>query len=98
MALISYIEGDMVRPCKDIDNVLQQICQRLRRNLRSPTPRRQGELGRLNRIISQKNVELHNMKPDLAKSKARVSELESQLDENDGGFPFVGPAGKEQRQ
>ena len=70
--------GEMVRPCKDIDNVLQQICQRLRKLEKSDSEKTE-EIGRLNRIINQKNVEIYNLKTELAKSKARVSELESQL-------------------
>jgi hypothetical protein len=78
--------GEMVRPCKDIDNVLQQICQRLRKLEKSDSEKPE-EIGRLNRIIDQKNVEIHNLKTELANSKARVSELESQLGENDGSSP-----------
>ena len=78
--------GEMVRPCNDIDNVLQQICQRLRKLEKSDSEKTE-EIGRLNRIINQKNVEIHNLKTELANSKARVSELESQLDENDGSSP-----------
>ena len=78
--------GEMVRACKDIDNVLQQICQRLRKLEKSDSEKTE-EIGRLNRNIDQKNVEIHNLKTELANSKARVRELESQLGENDGSSP-----------
>ena len=42
----------MVRPCKDIDNVLQQICQRLRKLEKSDSEKTE-EIGRLNRIIDR---------------------------------------------
>ena len=65
------LQGEMVRPCNDIDNVLQQICQRLRKLEKSDSEKTE-EIGRLNRIINQKNVEIHNLKTELPIPK-RVS-------------------------
>lgn len=78
--------GEMVRPCTDIDDVLQQISLRLCK-LEKAYSEKSEEIGRLNRIIDQKDVEIHNLKTELANSNARIKELESQQGEDDGSSP-----------
>ena len=73
----------MARPCTDIDDVLQQITQRLRKLEKSDSEKTE-EIGRLNRIIGQKDVEIHSLKMELADAKTRIKELEGQMGEGDG--------------
>lgn len=55
----------MANDCTDIDVVLRQINQRLRKLEKSDSEKTE-EIGRLNRVINQKNVEIHNLKTELA--------------------------------
>ena len=75
----------MARTCTDIDDALRQITQRLRKLEKSDSENTE-EIGRLNRIIGQKDVEIHSLKMELASTKseladakARIRELEGQL-------------------
>ncbi len=54
----------MGRPCTDIDDVLRLINQRLRKLEKSDSEKNE-EIGRLNRIIGQKDVEIHDLKWNL---------------------------------
>lgn len=76
----------MARQCTDIDKVLRSINQRLRKLEKSDSEKTE-EIGRLNRIVCQKDKEIHKLKmelsttkSDLASAKTRIKELE---DEND---------------
>ena len=55
----------MASDCTDIDVVLRQINQRLRKLEMSDSEKTE-EIGRLNRVINQKDVEIHNLKTELA--------------------------------
>ncbi len=71
----------MVRQCTDIDEVLRSINQRLRKLEKSDSEKTE-EIGRLNRIVCQKDKEIHKLKmelsttkSDLASAKTRIKEL-----------------------
>lgn len=73
----------------DIEDVFRLINQRLRKLEKSDSEKIE-EIGRLNRIIGQKDVEIHNLKmelsstkSELAEAKARIEELEGDDDDND---------------
>ena len=77
----------MASDCTDIDVVLRQINQRLRKLEKSDSEKTE-EIGRLNRVINQKDVEIHNLKTELASTKAelavakeRIKELEEAADD-----------------
>ncbi len=79
----------MARPCTDIDDVLRLINQRLRKLEKSDSEKNE-EIGRLNRIIGQKDVEIHDQKMELASTRSeledakdRIRELEEDRDEDD---------------
>ena len=61
----------MARDCTDIDVVLRQINRRLRKLEKSDSEKNE-EIGRLNRVINQKDVEIHNLKSELASTKAEL--------------------------
>lgn len=76
----------MARDCTDIDNVLYQINQRLRKLEKSDFEKNE-EIGRLNRIIVQKDVEIHGLKMELADAKSELADAKehiNELEENDG--------------
>ena len=77
----------MASDCTDIDVVLRQINQRLRKLEKSDSEKTE-EIGRLNRVINQKDVEIHNLKTELASTKSelavakkRIKELEEDGDD-----------------
>ncbi len=70
----------MASDCTDIDIVLRQINQRLRKLEKSDSEKTE-EIGRLNRVINQKDVEIHNLKTELAVAKERIKELEEAADD-----------------
>lgn len=79
----------MARQCTDIDEVLRSINQRLRKLEKSDSEKTE-EIGRLNRIICQKDKEIHKLKmelsttkSDLANAKTRIKELEDENDKKD---------------
>ena len=79
----------MARQCTDIDEVLRSINQRLRKLEKSDSEKTE-EIGRLNRIVCQKDKEIHKLKmelsttkSDLASAKTRIKELEDENDKKD---------------
>ena len=70
----------MASDCTDIDVVLRQINQRLRKLEKSDSEKTE-EIGRLNRGINQKDAEIHNLKTELAVAKERIKELEEAADD-----------------
>ena len=56
-----FFAPKMARDCTDIDVVLRQINQRLRKLEKSGSEKTE-EIGLLNRVINQKDVEIHNLK------------------------------------
>lgn len=80
----------MARLCTDIDEVLRSINQRLRKLEKSDSEKIE-EIGRLNRVICQKDKEIHKLKleltstkSDLADAKTRIKELEDENDDSAG--------------
>ena len=73
----------MASDCTDIDVVLRQINQRLRKLEKSDSEKTE-EIGRLNRVINQKDVEIHNLKTELASTKAELSVAEKRIKELEG--------------
>ena len=90
----------MARQCTDIDEVLRSINQRLRKFEKSDSEKIE-EIGRLNRVICQKDKEIHKLKleltstkSDLADAKTRIKELEDENDEKDDS---AGSSGKPEK-
>ena len=90
----------MVKDCTDIDDVLCQINQRLRKLEKSDSEKNE-EIGRLNRIINQKDAEIHSLKlelsstkSELADAKKRIKELEDEDNDNDNSH---GTSGKPEK-
>lgn len=90
----------MARQCTDIDEVLRSINQRLRKLEKSDSEKTE-EIGRLIRVICQKDKEIHKLKleltstkSDLADAKTRIKELEDENDEKDDS---AGSSGKPEK-
>ena len=88
--------GRMARQCTDMDEAFRLINQRLRKLEKSDSEKAE-EIGRLNRIIGQKDKEMHSLKMDLASTRkelagahARIWELEGQLGEGVGSSDVPG--------
>lgn len=78
---------EMARQCTDMEETLRVINQRLRKLEKSDSEKNE-EIGRLNRVIGQKDKEIHSLKMKLSDAEARISELEK-----DGGGENGGPSG-----
>ena len=78
--MLIFAPKTMANDCTDIDIVLRQINQRLRKLEKSDSEKTE-EIGRLNRVINQKDVEIHNLKTELAVAKERIKELEEAADD-----------------
>ena len=78
--MLIFAPKPMANDCTDIDIVLRQINQRLRKLEKSDSEKTE-EIGRLNRVINQKDVEIHNLKTELAVAKERIKELEEAADD-----------------
>lgn len=72
----------MAKQCTDIDEVLRSINQRLRKLEKSDSEKTE-EIGRLNRIVCQKDKEIHKLKMELSTTKSRIKELEDENDKKD---------------
>lgn len=70
----------MASDCTDMDVVLRQINQRLRKLEKSDSEKTE-EIGRLNRVINQKDVEIHNLKTELASTKAKLAAAKERIKE-----------------
>lgn len=78
--MLIFAPKTMANDCTDIDIVLRQINQRLRKLEKSDSEKNE-EIGRLNRVINQKNVEIHNLTSELAIAKERIKEFEEAADD-----------------
>lgn len=78
--MLIFAPKTIANDCTDIDIVLRQINQRLRKLEKSDSEKNE-EIGRLNRVINQKDVEIHNLKSELAAAKERIKELEEAADD-----------------
>ena len=76
----------MARQCTDIDEVLRSINLRLRKLEKSDSEKTE-EIGRLNRIICQKDKEIHNLKMELASSKSDLADAKNHIKELEGDEP-----------
>ena len=92
--------GRMTRQCTDMEEALRLIEQRLRMLEKSDSEKTE-EIGRLNRINGQKDVEIHSLrmeltatKSELASAKARIKDLEGQIGGADGSS---GTSGKPEK-
>lgn len=72
---MSTFASVMVNQCTDIDKVLRDISKRMRRLEKSDSEKTE-EIGRLNRLIGQKDVEIHRLQTKLDNANARIEELE----------------------
>ena len=92
----------MAKDCTDIDVVLRQINQRLRKLEKSDSEKNE-EIGRLNRLNSMKDVKIHSLemelaftKSELADAKERIKELEEE-EGNDDDDDTSGTSGKPEK-
>ena len=92
----------MAKDCTDLDVVLRQINQRLRKLEKSDSEKNE-EIGRLNRLNSMKDVKIHSLemelastKSELADAKERIKELEEEED-NDDDEDTSGTSGKPEK-
>ena len=76
----------MARPCTDIDEILRSINQRLRKLEKSDSEKTE-EIGRLNRVICQKDKKIHNLKVELASSKSDLADAKTRIKELEGEEP-----------
>ena len=76
----------MARQCTDIDEILRSINQRLRKLEKSDFEKTE-EIGRLNRVICQKDKEIHNLKVELASSKSDLADAKTRIKELEGEEP-----------
>ncbi len=74
----AFLCNQMTRDCTDIDVVLRQMNQRLRKLEKSDSEKNE-EIGHLNRIINQKDVEIHSLKKELASTKSELASTKSEL-------------------
>ena len=75
-----FFAPKMARDCTDIDVVLRQINQRLRKLEKSDSEKTE-EIGRLNRVINHKDVEIHNLKSELASTKSKLAVAKERIRE-----------------
>ena len=76
----------MARQCTDIDEILRSINHRLRKLEKSDSEKTE-EIGRLNRVICQKDKEIHNLKVELASSKSDLADAKTRIKELEGEKP-----------
>lgn len=79
----------MARQCTDIDEILRSINHRLRKLEKSDSEKTE-EIGRLNRVICQKDKEIHNLKVELASSKSDLADAKTRIKELEGEEPAEG--------
>ena len=72
-----------------MDEALRQISQRLRKLEKSDSEKNE-EIGRLNRIINQKDVEIHDLKMKLATTQEKLSVAEARIKELEGSHDEPG--------
>ena len=73
----------MANQFTDMDDALRLINQRLRKLEKSDSEKTE-EIGRLNRVINQKDVEIHNLKTELASTKAELAVAKKRIKELEG--------------
>ena len=83
----------MASDCTDIDVVLRQINPRLRKLEESDSEKTE-EIGRLNRVMNQKDVEIHKLKTELASTKAELAVAKKRIKELEGTDDDTSTPGK----
>ena len=76
----------MARQCTDIEEILRSINHRLRKLEKSDSEKTE-EIGRLNRVICEKDKEIHNLKVELASSKSDLADAKTRIKELEGEEP-----------
>lgn len=64
----------MAKQCNDMEEVLRVINQRLRKLEKSDSEKNEA-IGRLNRVIGQKDKVIHSLNMELAAANDRIKEL-----------------------
>ena len=80
--MLIFADG-MAKQYTDTDEVLRMINQRLRKLEKSDSEKTE-EIGRLNRIIGLKEVEIHSLKMELSSAKSQLAEAKARIEELDG--------------
>ena len=75
--------AEMAKQFTDMDEVLRMINQRLRKLEKSDSEKTE-EIGRLNRIIGQKDKEIHSLKTELASTKSELAAAKARIKELEG--------------
>lgn len=70
----------MAKRFTDTEEVLRMINQRLRKLEKSDSEKTE-EIGRLNRIIGQKDKEIHSLKMDLASTRSELADAKAHIEE-----------------
>ena len=71
---------EMAKRFTDTEEVLRMINQRLRKLEKSDSEKTE-EIGRLNRIIGQKDKEIHSLKMDLASTRSELADAKAHIEE-----------------
>ena len=74
---------EMAKQCTDMDDALRLINQRLRKLEKSDSEKTE-EIGRLNRIITRKDKEIHSLKAELDTTRKELSEAKARITELEG--------------
>jgi len=77
---MSIFAAEMAKQYTDTDEVLRMINLRLRKLEKSDSEKTE-EIGRLNRIIGQKDKEIHILKRDLASTKSELADAKAHIEE-----------------
>ena len=94
--ILIFAPKTMANDCTDIDVVLRQINQRLRKLEKSDSEKTE-EIGRLNRVINRKDMEIHNLKTELASTKAELAVAEKRIKELEGTDDDTSTPGKPEK-
>ncbi len=89
---MSIFAAEMSKQFTDTEEVLRMINQRLRKLEKSDSEKTE-EIGRLNRIIGQKDKEIHSLKMELASTKSELADAKAhieELEENKGDHQLSG--------
>ena len=77
---MSIFAAEMAKQYTDTDEVLRMINLRLRKLEKSDSEKTE-EIGRLNRIIGQKDKEIHSLKMDLASTRSELADAKAHIEE-----------------
>ena len=81
---MSIFAAEMAKQYTDTEEVLRMINQRLRKLEKSDSEKTE-EIGRLNRIVNQKDKEIHSLKVELVSAKKELSDTKARIKELEGG-------------